>query len=111
VAAARPAASFQIPFYGDSADDCRNKAKCWAFSAFWQGCQVTFTDNVISGRENLESQATALFAHPIGQREYIRRNVTPDRLCGFEVEHELKRCRLLDWQIRRFGAYPGSQKL
>ena len=47
----------------------------------------------------------ALFDHPIAKREHFRRDVTPDRLCGLEVEHQLK-CRwLLDWQIGGFGAF------
>jgi hypothetical protein len=45
------------------------------------------------------------FDHPVGPRQDIRRYRQADLLRGLEINHELKLCRLFDWQVGWFGAF------
>jgi hypothetical protein len=49
--------------------------------------------------------ATAsLFDHLVGGRQNRRRNCKTQRLCGFEIDHQIEFRRLLNRQISRLGS-------
>jgi hypothetical protein len=40
-----------------------------------------------------------LFDHLVGPREQARRQLEVERLCGSQVDDQLKMCRLLNWKL------------
>gem|GEM_PF-2146647 len=51
----------------------------------------------------LGQKRTSLFEHLIGASEEGNGYLYPDRFSGLEIYHQLKFCRLLDWQVRWGG--------
>ena len=56
------------------------------------------------GREQPQ-QNRSLFDHLVGAGEQRRRHIDTHRLPGFDVDDQLKLCRLLYWQLGRLSAF------
>jgi hypothetical protein len=54
------------------------------------------------------SRAASLFDHLARECEYIRRNLQPERLGGFQVKNQLEFGRSHNWQVGRFLALENS---
>ena len=101
---AGPAASLDVRF-GSKADidppsaDVRFTSKSGhRLTEF--GCPLCAT----FGREQPQ-QNRSLFDHLVGAGEQRRRHIDTHRLPGFDVDDQLKLCRLLYWQLGRLSAF------
>ena len=60
--------------------------------------------DVAGNNKNLDFRLFRSSNHSIRPRQHIRRNGQRDLPGGFEIDHQLEFRRLLDGQLRRFGA-------
>jgi hypothetical protein len=53
----------------------------------------------------LGKQLFLLLDHLVRSEQHVRRNREADLLRRFQIDHQLKLRRLLDWQVSGFGAF------
>jgi hypothetical protein len=56
----------------------------------------------------LHQSSLSLFDHLVREGEYVRRNLEPERLGGFQVKNQLEFGRSHNWQVGRFFALENS---
>src|SRR5262244_2824725 len=70
---------------------------------------MAMTKSAAKGSKENSIQSSPLdflsFGHFIRPCQHIRRNRQADLFSGFEIDNELELRRLLDWQVRRLGAF------